>query len=287
MMQKRIDIRAKTAFYAFDSLAELGRYIDDTPATWHIGHSNEYGPSANWDLNAGYRGAVRMAKEGWPEGARRAQQALKAFVPKTPSLALRTDFYGHMPHVPRYCAGAPDNMIRHHKEPTIGGGRVLTLYVPVNASGHTDAQSMANYGVAVAQYIQQLEADGLRVELYGLSCQQGTTGAAKGWVLSFSWLLKRADQPLDLAVVTFGIGHPAMLRRLSFALSERSASPEMSSYGNPLRATKAQLINPVNGAVILNGMADAYRYADTPENALDHITKEIDAAIEAQLEGVI
>lgn len=284
MMQKRIE--PKLVRYAFDSLAELARFIADTPRTWRANASKTNFATYSWDLGAGYEGALELAREGWLEGAQTATKALREFTPKTPSVALRTDFYGHMPHVPRFCAGAPDNMIRHHKTPTIGGGRVLTLYVPVNALGSVDAKYMRNFGLGVAQYINQLESDGLRVELYGMCVSDGDI--SEGCIsLSHSWLLKRADQPLDLAVVAFSIGHPAMFRRLVFALRERSECRELLAYGSSRAAKLSDLIEPVSGAVILNGMRNADVHARTPEAALEYVGTEIDKAIEAQLEGVI
>ena len=285
-MQERIDSKAKVSRHAFDSLRELSEYLDRTPRTWPDAHSADargsFGPSERWDLSLGYAGALDMAANGWLEGAQRAQRELRAFTPANPAPAMVTDFYGHMPHVPRYCAGAPDCMIRHANPPRFGEGKVLTLYVPVNANMATDARHMANYGLGVAQYVNQLEAEGTRCEVWAMVAND----MAQNWQAAWSFKVKSADQPLDLAVMSFAIGHPAVARRLVWGLKERSAVPRTSSYGNARRAKLSDLIDPAHGAVILNGMRDASRTATTPESALAAISKEIETAIELQWENV-
>lgn len=277
-MQTRIDPDKKTARYAFDSLSEFGDYIANAPRTWGaINSSKTRAPDHDFDLNTNFDSAVRMAQNGWPEGAARVQKALKAFMPATPAPDTKVDFYGFRPHVPRFCAGAPDSMIRHTPRPDAGSGRVLTLIVPVNALGSVDATYMANFGVAVAQYVNQLETNDTRVEL--IACM---VSSVSGWRCAHSWIVKHADQPLDLAVVAFAIGHPAMFRRLGFAARERSACPPTSHYGYTADAKAADIINIPPGAVILNGMGEANKYAPTPEKALAYVSEQIEKAMEAQ-----
>lgn len=263
--------------YSFESLAELGEYINRTPRTWRGDYSVSEPASHSWDLDAGYVRAVDMARNGWIEGAEKMQDALRAFAPATPAPDTKVDFYGFRPHVPRFCAGAPDNMIRHTPRADMGCGRVLTLAVPVNAGAGQSAACMAHFGVAVAQYINQLETDGTRVELIGCIVSE-----VNGPRVAHSWIIKRADQPIDLAVVAFSIGHPAMFRRLGFALRERSSVPYWSGYGSPKDAVTDDIINAPPGMVILNGMKEANTYAPTAKKALAYVSAKIEAALQAQ-----
>jgi hypothetical protein len=136
---------------------------------------------------------------------------------------------------------------------------------------------MANFGTAVAQYVNQLETDGVRVELIGM-----IVSLVQGRRVAHSWTVKAADQPLDLAVVAFSIGHPAMFRRLGFALRERSGAPYDPSYGRTVPAEMRDLIGPAPGTVILNGMADAGTHAQTPQAALAYVSAQIEKTLEAQ-----
>lgn len=275
-MQTRISPQA--ALYHFDSLHELGAWIDTAPRTWPAiaySLSTEGGKGYKWDLGTGYAEAVRLAREGWIEGAQRAQEALKAFAPATPHPETKTDFYGFRPHVPRFCAGAPDNMVRHARPPLNGSNRVLTLAVQVGFAFFTEARYAANYGIAVAQYVNQMEAEDTRVELIAVASldYRGRRGV-------FSFVVKGADQPLDLAVLAFAIGHPAMFRRITVAAMERSDLKPQTGYGTPMDAERSDIINLAPGTVILNGMREANDCARTPQAALEYVTQQIEKSMQ-------
>lgn len=276
-MITRHDPAKRTYRYAFSSLAELQRYIADTPRKWRTDTSVSGERSKSWDLNAGYVGAMTLARDGWLEGAKRAQEALKLLETKTPAYETVNDVAGYRPNVPRYCAGAFDCMVNKRDDPRAGFGRVLTLYVSLNANGHVGAEYIANFGIGVAQYVNQLEAEGVRVELHGIT---GSVLHGRDRV-AYTWKVKGADQPLDLAVLAFSIGHPAMLRRLGFALDERSDVACDSNYGRALPAVLSDIIEPPLGAYILNGSEQADRIARTPADALAFISKALDALVAA------
>ncbi len=266
------------AKYQFNSLNELSRWIDDTPRTWGAVKQATSNPAAaSWDLGAGYEGAVDMAREGWLEGAQSAEAVMATLPPKDAAPDTRTDFYGHLPHVARFCAGAPDSMIRYTRDGVSGSGRVLTLYVQINALFGTNAKCMSNFGLGVAQWVNDVEQRGIRVELWGVFVSQMRSGGVKK--LSHAWRIKYADQPLDLAVLSFSIGHPAMFRRLGFALYERSKAGACSSYGVTVSPKLSDLIDPPAGSYVLTGMGEANRVAPTPKKAADYITAQLDSML--------
>ena len=268
---------ARLVRYAFDSVAEFARHLENAPPTWKARQSSKTRAENSWDLKAGYNGAWDMARYGWPEGAKRAQSALKQLRVKTPAPDQKPDFYGHRPHVPRFCAGAPDSMIRHAPALSDKTGAVVTLYVPINAPCMTRAANMANFGVALAQYVNQMQREGVRVELWA-----GCANHFDDMRLAYSVRVKRADQPLDLAVLAFAIGHPAMFRRLGFAMLERSEAREDPSYGYSRDFALSDAINPPRGAYVVNGMKDANEIARTPEDALKYISAQLDKAMNAK-----
>lgn len=256
--------------YAFDSLRELSNWIEATPRTWPYKDSQYERSSKSWDLNTPYAKAMDLARQGWIEGAQRAQAKLKALSLQQPAPRERNDFYGYRPHVPRYCAGAPDCMIRH--ENTTGAGQALTLYVNIGATASQDAECMANYGVAVAQYIKQLELEGTPCEVHLISTARVLTEYC-----TVTCKVKSAGQPLDLAVMAFAIGHPAMLRRIVFAVRERSACVPSPGYGTSQECAIADAIGAAPNAIVVNGMTRANDIAGTPEQALQALAQEIDS----------
>lgn len=278
-MQERIS--PSNFRYSFDSIREAVLWIEDTTPTWRDRESVDAHAYTDWDLNAGYRGALDMARDGWIEGAQDAATSLQSFQPATYQPAKRAAVAGSIVSPSRYAAGNPRCMIRRHREGTRGSGRILSLYVAVNAVGDVGATYMRNYGLAVAQYINQLEQAGTRVELHAGFC------SSKGnqW-MAHSFKLKDAGQPLDLAAVAFAIGHPAMFRRIGFALRERSAAHWGGAYGGSIQLTLDHLINAPSGAICLNGMQYANQNARTPEKALEYVSMQIEKALMVK-EGVI
>lgn len=285
-MREQLNKATKRQHFEFDSLNDVARFIDTAPRTWKAASANKESRRHSWDLGVGFSEAVELARLGWIEGANRAQDTIcTSFTHKSPAPDTKVDFYGHMPHVPRYCAGAPDSMLRHTTPPTIGGGRVITLYVSCAIHAEVRAQNAANFGLGVAAYINQLETDGVRVELYATSPWDEDRLGKKGWRVSFAVKLKSADQPLDLAVIAFALGHPAMTRRIIFALMERCAAPNSPHYMFPKDTKQEDILDfPAHG-YILNGIRDANSTSTTPQDALEAVEREINKAIE-QLEGV-
>jgi hypothetical protein len=171
-------------------------------------------------------------------------------------------------------AGDMKSMIRKVKVRADNGrGRVVTLIVPVNAVAGVSADHMANFGVAVAQYVHQMERSGIRVEVIA-----AMTSRVSQWRVSACVRIKHASQPLDLAVMAFAIGHPAMFRRLGFAIRERCAAPMDPGYGRTCDTQADDCINAPQGAIVLNGMADADKYAQTPADGVAYVTRTLDAA---------
>lgn len=254
----------------YASLPALQRYIDATPRLWSYRESVNASPSARWDLHTNYEGALKLARDGWQEGARRLASGLASLpaIQTMPETAYA--MAGYLPEVGRYCAGMPDNMITWNEDQ--GAKPVITLGVAISANCGTDANAMSNYGLAIARYTDELEARGYRVEISAaMVCH------IDGTRVVHSWTVKEAGDAMNLADVAFSIGHPAAFRRLCFALIERTPVRECGSYGYPKDLEPGDLPNP---AIILNGMRSVNDHSRTYEGALAHVGKIIEAAME-------
>lgn len=273
----RSKITATKSQYRFNSLAQYARWLRDTAAVWKYTNSREHKGEQDWDFATGYEKCEALARDGWLEGAQKAQDALKAFSPTSPAPDTKTDFYGHRPHVARYCSGAPDSMIRYDRDAQNGSGRVMSLLVPISVNYMTQAEYFANFGVGVAQYVNQMEAQGYRVEVHAGMAQE-----SKGHRMTCTVQIKSADQPLDLAVMAFAIGHPAMFRRLGFAMIERSVQPQSPGYGMPCDMKAQDMLDAPLGLIVLNGATSSNHLATTPQRALKYIEGCIEAAMQEQ-----
>ena len=275
-MQVRIDNKAKSAKYFFDSLPEAQRWIEETPRTWRDDTSESYGSYKSWDLNTDYKASLALARDGWNEGAAKVGVALKSLAIKTPAPTSKYDVVGHRVSVGRLVAGMPRHMVRRVTNANMGAGAVVTLVVPINANSGTDAKCMSNFGIAVMHHVRQLEMQKVRVEIIVSVVEKLMSDNTR---LSVAIRVKQPDQPLNLSVLSFAIGHPAMFRRIVFGIMERTETKTCSVYGIPVPTRPNDVINMKPGTVILNGMTDANKIARTPEDALKYVEETVTAGL--------
>jgi hypothetical protein len=206
----------------FNDLTEMATFIKSTPPVWSQTASHGNPADESWDLGAGYDGTERAMLHGWPEGLE-AIAADVASVPSSVSYEREYGFAGELPDVPRYLSGDPRCMIHRGKQhkPT----SVMSLAVSISCSGGTSARAMQLYGAAMAAIIDRLESRHVRVEL--TACWiSGQVGC--------SWIVKRAEDPLDLNAIAFSLAHPGAYRRIGFAIMERSPKVhDQPGYGKP------------------------------------------------------
>lgn len=261
-----------SAKFEFDNLPDFVRWIENTPRRWRIQDSRRYAEHS-WDLGVGWEGALKLARDGWPEGIKQLS-ALAATVPNDVVVTKTYGVAGEMPDVPRYLAGDPFNMV--HRGKTRVPKPTMTIGINISASGATNARDFANYGAAMVALVDHLESRRVRVELYGVFA--GTPNGGRHF--SMTWNIKRAEDALDLSAVAFSLGHPAMLRRLGFAMLERTDPRwESSAYGMPRNDTRpSDFINPIEGALLIGGVGTAYGKCGTIGEALQYAKWQINDA---------
>lgn len=232
----------------FESLSEMVTWIRDTPRAWRQSSSVSSGRGRDWDLGAGYEGALKLAQEGWEEGIKNIA-ALAMVVPNNTITTKEYSVAGDFPDVPRYLAGDPFNMVKRGKQRV--PKPAITIVVNTVASAAVNARDMANYGAAIVALVDRLESRGIRVELLGCVCYDSLQRGKA----TIAWTIKRAEDHLDLASVAFSLAHPACFRRLSFGVVERSARElETMSYGRCGSVTAERLLDCPEDALCIDGV---------------------------------
>jgi hypothetical protein len=214
----------------FDSLSELADLIPATaPASvkeddrrhWTAADDGFYGKAKNM------RAALDLARNGWKEGAERARPLLdRVKVARPTRKALtRYDVAGAVAVVPRYLAGNPLAMKTRQTSATTQSP-IITLVSATSAPWYVKPEHFEFAAVAAAAIIDRLEDAGFRVEVIaGRRESNDSTGAgagtgennARGDRSELYFRLKAAQDALDLDRLVFGLGHPAVHRRLLFA----------------------------------------------------------------------
>lgn len=258
----------------FDSLPEMQRFIDATPRTWQYSESERCKADLTWDLSAGMVGALKLARDGWHAGANKLAEGLQRLPALDAMPAWQHDVAGHMVDVDRWIEGEPECMWTLSDNADNNRKPVITLAIGIAANCGTNAQCMANYGLAVAWYVDELEAQGQSVEVIASIADE-----VHSTRVGISWLVKEAGQALNLEALAFSIAHPAAWRRLGFAVLERLPIRSQSNYGHSKDSKLSDLIDPSAGTIVLNGIMRANQVAATPAAAMEHVGKQIAASM--------
>lgn len=211
-----------TAALHFGSMAELVAHIPVKKPTDIRLHDDTAWSTEKADFcgTPDIQTAIRYARDGWEDGAKRARPLLdkvKAARPTQKKL-VRWDVAGATPSVSRFLSGNPlsmrnDAMARSHRTP------VITLLSNWSSPWHVDAKVFENVAVSAAAICDRLEEAGYRVEIIAGRRCSSVPGGEKGDAADLFVRVKAPQDPMDLARVAFGVGHPAALRRFAFAVS--------------------------------------------------------------------
>ena len=167
---------------------------------------------------------VRMARQGWPEGAKKVKAKLDLLNAAIPAKQVIKEV--QMSRVGpgiidmgRYKQGHPapwvtwqDTQVESNESPN---GGIITIAFNITASGGVDKDTMFRKGATIAALTDLLERSGKHVELILLVTSKGYRDR-----LVVQACIKRAEDPLDIDRITFAVANASTLRRLGFSIYE-------------------------------------------------------------------
>lgn len=264
-----------------DNLVELQHYTENTPRRWRGFYSRSNRARPEWDLNEGWHGACRLARDGWSQGARQIETGEVDVNAMDNIKQMVYDFAGHQPDVARFCSGDPRHMMHKRRAEAVTTHLVVNLW----ASGGTSANTFMQYGRGVLALIDQLENSGHRVELDVIF----PTAPRGGYMVCGGWKVKRASDPLDAAAIAFSIAHPAALRRFGFALIEYAPlmADDDGGYGHQTELTPWMTeVLDLGSAHILPGIGIAHGMtANDVNKTLRHSMSKV--GVDVRMEGEV
>jgi len=256
------------------SLSAVIDWINSTPRKWRAEGSRTDRATRSWDLELGYQGALKLAYDGWAEGASRMAQALATLPAMASTTRTSYGVAGGSVSVGRYFSGNPLCMRNRKRER--GHRPAITMAVNIVANAGVSAEAMSNYGLAIARYADELEQAGYPVEVIAvMAAQQGSNRSCH------SWTVKAQGQAMNLADIAFSIGHPGCFRRIGFAAFERTG-PEYPGYGQASPITAEDLPPRYSDAILLNGITTADRHSGTPDKAIEALRETVNAILETR-----
>jgi hypothetical protein len=176
----------------------------------------------DWDYEVGFNGAIELLKSGWPEGTIRVrklvsgvQAQVRQSVMTVNQVTLGHSVAGIAPDVGRFVAGEPESMLM--LENVEVDRSIVKVVVNITSSGGVPAEALERRGAIATALVYLLESQGKTVAVDAVNCVEHVTTKKR---LRTRFVLKRPEYPLDLDRLTFMLAHPAMLRRVWFAVVE-------------------------------------------------------------------
>jgi hypothetical protein len=176
---------------------------------------------------ASWEEALRLAKDGWTA----VLPAVDAEVAKlrervedevlTTTLAPAWDVTGSEVDIGAYLSGEPECMVDAVPQRISKRGRVVTFLVPAGYVNTTPHSAVYHRGVALAALCSSITAAGHSVEIWSGFCSY----LSKTERFASVARVTSAAEPLDIGRLMFVMTHPAVLRRLWFAVWDSAPKP--------------------------------------------------------------
>lgn len=223
----------------FDSVEEYAKHAIEKSAGYagdvYGQVSRVTGRDSTWDFQVGWDGALKLAREGWPEGAAkvealldRIEQHIRRLLP-TQRNVMRPAMVGGRVSVPAYLAGHPKQFLVLKREAATC--KTVTMVVSSGISCDVSADTVMRRGVAIAAAVRALEQRRVRVELISMKVNKD----GGGFQTCSACTVKRAQDKLQSDLVAFALAHPAFPRRIGFAFQEAVSlatnTPVPTGYG--------------------------------------------------------
>lgn len=230
----------KQLVHCWSSPEALGTFVRSLDG----GRNNWYNDCWDNDRNRGFATmdlALAAAVDGWHEGADRARGLIEKIDVSHPMRhePPKWSFSGSTPNVPMYLAGAPAHM-KHTDMRRTRRKPVITLVSNMSVHWGIGPDVIERRAVVTAAVVDRIEDAGFACEVIGYAASGGQSVA---WTVATR--LKESSQPLDLARMVFGLGHPSMFRRLGFACAtcHQITRPLGGGLGTPHRPSTEERLS--------------------------------------------
>jgi hypothetical protein len=230
----------------FNSFGEMLNYVDANPK---YGQSDKDGTSG-WDGMRNFADASQLAHNGWhdvrPEVERLLSQMSDVIADRLEIAPTMTwNVAGGVVDVGRYCGNEPMCMIDFPMEPQERMGKVVKLFIDYGASSGFSGDFIMKRGIVLLALVDTLQKLGVSVEIYGETAIRGSGTTVHTTVTK----LHDPTDRLDIDELMFTLAHPAMLRRMAFAVREMSTCAKEidavynGGYGRTIHTVYAPTVN--------------------------------------------
>ena len=207
--------------FGFDSLDDLVNHVRAIPPCGSHGawEKNDISFHGTYSMNE----ALNLAENGWQTGADEIAKLIEQINIDRPHNRKRSHGVtgGHV-NVGRLLTGHPLHMVRRPKMPS---DKIVTLFLESGARANITAQSMLLRAASAGAIVDRMEANGYRCEVVVCSNTEPNLNV-NPW--TFTCIVKRANERMNLHSLAFALGHPSFHRRFRFACVDHM--PELQHW---------------------------------------------------------
>lgn len=213
-------------------------YVETHKPLTHNGISNRNKSSHDTRFAGGTKSLAEAIAlvEGWHDGVKLIEAFANPVVNRITSMIhhqeITFDTSGHSFDIARVLTNEPESWLNYEQSiQESKGTRVLRIGANLSTSGGVDVSQINLRGSFIAALVQCLELGGFSCEVFGIMSTRDYSGNHMETVVR----VKSPDQELDLPRLAFALIHPAMFRRIWFAVMERTPETAHTApgYGYP------------------------------------------------------
>jgi hypothetical protein len=214
-------VHALPPMWSWQEFVDRAVAPDSIPDGDGRGYDNDTWAGGSWQE------ALRLAEDGWTTVLPEVDAEIAELRERVGDEVLTTalvpswDVTGSEVDIGAYLSGEPECMVDAVPQRISARGRVVTFLVPAGYVHTTPHTAVHNRGVALAALCSSIIAAGHSVEIWSGFCpyvSETDRHAAVARVIS-------PAEPFDMGRLMFVMAHPAMLRRLWFAVWDSAAKP--------------------------------------------------------------
>ena len=234
----------KTYIQKFENIYSFINYIDTAPNSALFTNQRLASDSDDTDFcgTPDFETAHKLMRDGDKQAADKVKKEYTNIIARAKVNRPRPcpSVVGHTPIVGAFLASDPVCMLAKKNRPT--RARVVTIIYNTSVHCGIDANDMAKAGANLLAAINQIEANGIRVNLYAADVTHTTDRKQENLVISVK--IKKDSQPLNIMQIAYPIANPSFLRRHIFRMTEKTNGLKsdiwVRNYGRPVHGYEAK-----------------------------------------------
>lgn len=231
--------------FEFGSRFEMAQFIEQTPNPDPRYCSSER-ENEEWSGSPSLEASIKMLRYGDPDAGKKLAKTREKLHAKSGSTDVSMCFHSNVPErgpsldIGRFVQDDPEMWMNHRTRVIEGRGhRLVKIFINVSVSCAVKADDILRRMVNVTTAVNELKQAGYSIGLFAGELVDFKSPAGNIKRMETSIKIAEWGHPVQDNILAFVGGNPSFLRRVIFAVNERSGYMNnlTSSYGTPVAGT--------------------------------------------------